>query len=224
LISDRDYARLKAMFSGRTMTLEKPGLRKHLLSWGELAVCGVCGGPLRSSNKGWSKERAKKPIYVCASNAGCVGRDEAMLDAFVSKLVVEVLSGASAVEVFRRDDTAALAALERAEGLRVKQAETAEDYAGGHITRDQMLIITQRLNQQIAAAQDEARRLMPNKDIAVLEGLIGPTARQQWDQLDVTRRRAALEVLGLRIAVNPVTRKGPGFDASTIKVTWLARP
>lgn len=223
LISDEEHARVKALFAGRTSTLEKPGLRKHLLSWGDLAVCGVCGGPLRSSTKGWSKDRAKKLIYVCASNAGCVGRDEVALDAFVGNLAVAVLSDASAVDVFRRDDTAALAALERAEGLRAKQTETAEDYAAGRVTRDQMLIITQRLNQQIAEAEDEARRLMPNKDIAVLAGLVGPHARHQWDQLDVARRRAALEVLGLRLKVHRVTRKGPGFDASTIEVTWVGR-
>lgn len=220
LISDEEHARIKAVFANRTSTLEKPGLRKHLLSWGDLAVCGVCGGPLRSAAKGYSKHRLKKLIYVCASNAGCVGRNEEALDKFVGDLAVAVLSDASAVDVFRRDDTAALAALDRAEGLRAKQSETAEDFAAGRITRDQMLIITQRLNQQIAAAQDEARRLMPNKDIAVLDGLIGPHARQRWDVLDVARRRAALEVLGLRLKVHPVARKGPGFDSSTIEVSW----
>lgn len=223
LISDEEHARIKALFAGRTATLEKPGLRKHLLSWGDLAVCGVCGGPLRSATKSNFKRGTTNLLYVCAANTGCVGRNEEALDKFVGDLAVAVLSDASAVDVFRRDDTAALAALERAEGLRAKQGETAEDYAAGHITRDQMLIITQRLNQQIAAAEDEARRLMPTKDIAVLEGLVGPTARQQWDKLDVARRRAVLEVLGLRLKVNPVTRKGPGFDASTIEVSWEGR-
>lgn len=219
LISDEEYARVKALFAGRAVTLEKPGLRKHLLSWGSVAVCGVCDGPLRSATKG----NAGRLTYVCVSSKGCVGRNQAALDAFAANLAIEVLSDASAVDVFRPDETAALAALSLAEGLRAKQAELAEDFAAERITREQLTIITQRLNQQIAAAQDEARRLMPTKDVAVLDGLIGPHAAQRWHELDVARQRAVLEIIGLQLKVRPAERKGPGFDASTIEVAWVGR-
>lgn len=218
LISDEDHARLKAMFATRAATGEKPGLRKHLLSWGEVATCGVCGGHLRSATKGNAKHGHKQLTYVCASNSGCVGRNQAALDEFVGEIAIAILSDPAAADLFRPDDTAAMAALERAEALRAKQGNSADDFAAGLITRDQLHRITQTLKQQITAAQEEARRLMPAANISVLDGLVGPQARERWGALTVPQQRTALEVIGLRIKVHPATRRGPGFDKESIEV------
>lgn len=218
LISDEDHARLKALFATRAASGEKPGLRKHLLSWGDVATCGVCGGHLRSASRGNSRSTYRQQLYVCASNKGCVGRNEALLDKFVGNLAVAILADPTAVDVFRPDDTAALAALERAEALRAKLENAADDFAHDVLTREQLHRITQALKRQIGEAQEEARRLMPNANIAVLDGLIGPHARERWDALPVAQKRTVLEVIGLRIKVHPATRKGPGFDASSIEV------
>lgn len=218
LISDEDHARLKAMFATRAVTREKPGLRKHLLSWGEVATCGVCGGHLRSATKGNAKFGHKQLTYVCASPRGCVGRNEAALDEFVSELAIAILSDPASADLFRPDDSAAMAALERAEGLRAKQEGAADDYAAGDITREQLHRITQSLKRQITEAQEEARRLMPAANISVLDGLVGPHARERWKALEAPRRRTVLEVIGLRIKVHPATRKGPGFDSESIEV------
>lgn len=218
LISDEDHARIVALFALRAATGEKPGLRKHLLSFGEIATCGVCGGPLRSSLKGNARYGTKQLTYICAGPRGCVGRNQAKLDQFVGELAIAILSDPSAAEVFRPDDTAALAALERAEALRAKQETAADDYAAGLIEREQLHRITQTLKRQITHAQDEARRLMPAANISVLDGLVGPQARERWAQLSVPQQRTALEVIGLRIKIHPAVRKGPGFDTESIEV------
>lgn len=90
------------------------------------------------------------------------------------------------------------------------------------MTREQLVRITQSLGTQIAEAQAEARRLRPAIDLTVFEGLVGPQAADRWEPLEVGRKRRVLEGLGLRIKVFPVQRKGPGFDASTIKYRWGA--
>ena len=218
LISDEDHARLRALFSTRAVTREKPGLRKHLLSWGDVATCGVCGGPLRSATKGNARYGHKALTYVCASPAGCVGRNEAALDEFVSELAVAILSDPSAADLFRPDDTAALAALERAEALRAKQENAADDFAHDILTREQLHRITQTLKRQITEAQEEARRLMPAANISVLDSLVGPHTRERWEQLEVSQKRTALEIIGLRIKVHPATRRGPGFNKESIEV------
>ena len=218
LISDEDHARLVALFATRTVTREKPGLRKHLLSWGEVATCGVCGDNLRSATRGNAKYGHKQLTYVCASNNGCVGRKEAALDEFVGELAIAILSDPSAADLFKPDDTAALAALERAEALRAKLENAADDFAHDILTREQLHRITQTLKQQITEAQEEARRLMPAANISVLDGLVGPHARERWGQLGVSQKRTVLEVINLRIKVHPATRRGPGFDKESIEV------
>jgi DNA invertase Pin-like site-specific DNA recombinase len=221
LITPEQYAQLKNLFAGRAEVREKPGARRHLLSWGEIATCGVCGSYLRVAMRGNAKRGSRRPTYVCDSNAGCVGRNEEALDRYVGGLTVRLLTRPEAADVFRGDDTAALAALERAEGLKARQDAAADDYAAGHITRDQLVRITQSLAKQITEAQAEARRLRPAFDLSVFDGLVGPQAGEKWEALEVPQRRRVLEGLGLRLRVYPSARRGPGFDGSTIKMRWL---
>lgn len=222
LITPEQYAQVKNLFADRATTREKPGARKHLLSWGEIAVCGVCGSHLRVAMKGNAQRGARKPTYVCDSPKGCVGRNEEALDNHVGKIVVKLLSRPEAADVFRGDDTAALAALDRAAGLKARQDAAADDYAAGILTRDQLVRITQQLAKQITDSQAEARRLRPAFDLSVFDGLVGPQAGERWEKLEVAQKRHVLEGLGLRLKVFPAARRGPGFDASTIKMRWGA--
>lgn len=218
LITPEQYAQVKNLFAGRASTGEKPGARKHLLSWGEIAVCGVCGSHLRVAPRG-SKRGTRKPTYICDAK-GCVGRNEDALDRHVSTLAVNVLVRPEAADVFRGDDTAALAAVERAEGLKARQDSLADDYAAGLITRDQLVRITAGLAKQITEAHAEARRLRPAFDLAAFNGLVGPKAAEKWKALTVVQKRRVLEGLGLRVRITPTLKRGPGFDASTVKVKW----
>ncbi|WP_185994068.1 recombinase family protein [Streptomyces benahoarensis] len=220
LIGDEQHAQLKNLFAGRSVVRELPGARKHLLTWGEIATCGPCGSVLRVALKGNAKRGQKKPTYVCDA-CGCVGRNEEALDRHVSSIVVGVLGRPDAADTFRGDDSAALAALERAEGLKARQDAAADDYAAGLITREQLVRITRSLGQQITEAQAEARRLRPAFDLDVFDGLVGEKAEEKWKGLAVSQQRRVLEGLGVRIKVMP-GRKGPGFDASSVKVSWGA--
>lgn len=222
LITAEQHAQLKELFADRATTRERPGARKHLLSWGELATCGVCGDHLRVALKGNAKRGTRRPTYVCSSNAGCVGRNEEALDGWVGKAVVMLLSRPDALDIFKSDDSAALAALERAEGLKARQAVAADDYAAGLITREQLVRITQSLRGQITEAQAEARRLRPAIDLTVFDGLVGPQAGERWEALEVPQRRRVLEGMGMRLKVFPAQRRGPGFDHTTVEMRWGA--
>ncbi|MCC3654721.1 recombinase family protein [Streptomyces sp. S07_1.15] len=220
LITDEQYAQLRNLFAERTVVRELPGARKHLLTWGEVATCGPCGSVLRVAPKGNAKRGRKQPTYVCDVN-GCVGRNEEALDRHVGRVVVGLLSRPEAAEVFRGDDSAALAALERAEGLKARQEAAADDYADGIITREQLRRITAKLAAQITDAQNEARRLRPAFDLDAFDGLVGPRSEEAWEALQVPQQRRVLDGLGLRLRVHPVARRGPGFDQSTIELQWV---
>lgn len=221
LIKPEQHTRLAELLGQRAGSSEKPGQRVHLLSWGEVATCGPCRGPISVSLRGNSKRGTRKPTYVCPDK-GCVGRNEEALDRHVEAIVVAVLSDPEAADVFKGDQSAALAALERAEALRIRQGEAADDFADEVITRDQLRRITQKLARQIGEAQAEARRLQP-VDMSALDGLVGPQAAEKWPPLTVQRKRRVLEALQLRVVIDPVSRRGPGFDATTIRVGWHGR-
>jgi hypothetical protein len=68
---------------------------------------------LRVALKGNATRGRKQPTYVCDAS-GCVGRNREALDKYVGTVEVKLLSKPAAADVFRGDDSAALAALERA--------------------------------------------------------------------------------------------------------------
>ncbi|MFD0428768.1 recombinase family protein [Streptomyces zhihengii] len=218
LITDEQHAQLRNMFAGRAVVRELPGRESTSLPGAKSPPAGRVG---RSS--GWrrgEREAGKKqPTYVC-DGAGCVGRNVEALDRYVGRVVVGVLSRPDAADVFRGDSTAALTALERAEGLKARQATAADDYAAGLITREQLLRITSTLAGQITEAQSEARRLRPSFDLDAFDGLVGERAADSWEALGVAQKRRVLDGLGLRVRVDRVSRRGPGFDESTIALRW----
>lgn len=221
LITDEQHVRIVDLFAGRSASIERPGQRMHLLSWGEVTICGPCRGPIQVSLRGNSKRGTRRPTYVCAEG-GCVGRNEEALDRYIESIAVEVLSDPEAADIFKGDQSGALVAIERAEALRIRQTEAAEDFADGIINREQLRRITQKLGAQIAEAQAEAKRLQPI-DLTALDGLIGPQAREKWPKLTVQQKRRALEALKFRVRIHPSSRRGPGFDHTTIDVGWHGR-
>ncbi|MFJ5306109.1 recombinase family protein [Streptomyces sp. NPDC088350] len=221
LLSIEQHARLEDMFSGGEATSSSPGQRRHLLTWGEVATCGPCGQQIRVALRGNAKRGTKKPTYIC-DGKGCVGRNEEALDGYIDGIVIEVLSDPAAADIFAGDRSGALAAMERVEALRIRQGQAADDYADGSITRDQLHRITRRLADDITAAQAEAKRLQP-VDLTALDGLIGEQVREKWPALTVQRKRRVLEALEFRVRIHPSSRRGPGFDHTTIDVGWHGR-
>ena len=53
----------------------------------------------------------------------------------------------------------------------------------------------------------------------MVEELLGPQIEARWRDLSVTRERAVLDVLGVRVRILP-TRKGAGFDPDRMDIEW----
>lgn len=219
LISEADHARIKALFAKRSVTREKPGQRKHLLTWGAVAVCGVCGSWVRVGVRGNVKYGVKKELYICDAKEH-VGRQVEALDAYVRDLVVARLSRADALDLLARpDDDAVPRVLEEIAALKIKLDEVAEDFANDLLTREQRNKITETTRVKIEAAQGRLRQLQPTVNVATVADLAHSdpaVVAGRWDALTVVHRRRALEALGLRLRINKVTRRGPGFDPESI--------
>jgi site-specific DNA recombinase len=220
LISESDHARVKALFSARSVSREKPGQRKHLLTWGDIATCGVCGSWLRVGVRGNIKYGVKKELYLCDAKEH-VGRQVAALDGYIRDLVIDRLSRPDALDLLAApDDGAVPRLLEEIAGLRAKLEEAAEDFANDLLTREQRNRITENTRAKIEAAQGRLRALQPSVNLGVVADLAHSdpdVVATRWDGLGVVRQRQALEALGLRLQVHKVTRRGPGFDPDAIQ-------
>lgn len=220
LIGRERYERVRALLTDPARSVRRDGARKHLLTWG-IGECGVCGGVLRVVAKGNAKRGTKKLLYVCDPQ-GCTGRNEERVDELIRGVVVERLSCEDAAQLFGGDDQAAAKAIACAEELRTRLDLAAEDHADGILTRSQLHRITAKLRPQIETYERQAKELRPALDVSMLE-LAGERAAESWEGLTLAQRRAVLEMLGLRVVLLPVTRRGPGFDPASVRIDW-SRP
>ena len=203
----------------RTNGIARPGARRHLLSWG-IGECGVCGAKLRAVTKR-GKHGRPLDLYVC-DGKGCVGRSEPSVDEVVKELVIGRLSMPDAMEWLLGDDQEARRWAERVEELHRRLGEAADAFAEGGITGEQLRRITARLQPEIDEAEQRRAESVVSLDLDALRPLAGPTARERWDEMTVSQRRAVVAALGVRVIIDR-TRPGPGFDPESVRIEWAAR-
>lgn len=221
LVSRSEWERVTAMLTApdrRTTAPTRPGARRHLLTSG-VGCCGECGEPLRVSWKGHATYGSKTQLYVCAGR-GCVGRNEQKVDDLVAAVVVARLSQPDALRWLMGDEDQAKAAVERVADLRRRLDDAADGYADDRLTLDQLDRITAKLRPQIEAAEAEHRRHLTSMNLDVLADLAGDQAAQRWAALTVAQRRAVVDVLLERVAINRASKRGPGFNPDDVTITW----
>lgn len=207
----------------------RPASRQHLLTWG-IGYCGVCGGFLRVARRGrWGADYARAQTYVCAeqNTAGdngkrksCVGRNEAAVDALVRAVVLERLSREDAADLLADDGRELVRAQAKVAELREQAAYVAGKVASGEWLPQQLDVVNAGLLPRLAEAEDELRRLHREAERPVLlSDWLGSEIAARWDASDVGLRRAILEALGMKVVILP-TRRGPGFDPSSVKIEW----
>ena len=212
-----DKVRALLAESGRRSNgIARPGARRHLLSWG-IGECGVCGAKLRAVTKR-AKHGRPLALYVC-DDKGCVGRSEPSVDEVVKELVIGRLSMPDALEWLLGDDEEARRWAERVEELHRRLGEAADAFAEGAITAEQLRRITARLQPDIDEAEQRRAESVVSLDFDALRPLAGPAARERWDEMTVSQRRAVVAALGVRVIIDR-TRPGPGFDPESVRLVW----
>ena len=217
IISRDEWERLKAMFADPEAKRGKPGMRKHLLSWG-IGKCGICGSVLRVAKK---QGKYGKPVimYVCDAK-GCVGRKQENVDLLIKAVMIERLKRADVRELLIADDGQATESLNRAEGLRARLNTAADDYAEGLINADQLRRITAKLTPEIERSEREAADARPDVPVGLLAQVAGEKAEAEWDRLDVGQRRRLVSVFVSAVRIDR-SRQGPGFDPCSVRIDWV---
>lgn len=221
IITRDEWDRLVALLTDPARKTQRGGARRHLLSHAAVARCGVCGGLLRSQTKRGRYGKAQT-LYVCAER-GCTGRNQASVDALVTGTVVARLAEADARDLLTAGDgSRSREALDRAEALRARLATAADQFAEGAITADQLARITARLRPQVEEAEREAAAAAPSVPVALLAEVAGGVAQERWDRLSVAQQVLLTSALLESVELLPTTRRGPGFDPDSVRITWRA--
>lgn len=197
----------------------RPGARRHLLSWG-IGECGVCGEKLRAVTKRGKHGRPLN-LYVC-DGKGCVGRSEPAVDELVREVVIGRLAMPDALGWLLGDDEEASRQSARVVDLKRRLAETADAFADGAITVEQLRRITARLQPDLDEAEQRHSESVVSLDLDALRPLAGPQARDRWDEMTVAQRRAVLQTIGIRVVIER-TRPGPGFRPESVRIEWGGR-
>jgi DNA invertase Pin-like site-specific DNA recombinase len=192
--------------------------RKWLLSG--LAVCGMCGEPVRSNVATWGDRRV--PSYTCPQHH--VRRQAEALDAYIEAIVLERLSRPDARELLMPDQSGDVAALHAQDsGLRARLDELGRLYGHGLIDALQLASGTASIRSQREEITAELAAAASGSVLAGVVDAVDPEA--VWNGLDLSRRRAIVDVL-LTVTIKRTKRGGArrkgqtSFDSESVAIEW----
>lgn len=230
VISREEWEDLKALFAHKKKAYPAPTReRVHLLSG--RAECGLCdSSDVRTKPMG-GRRRNKKPgyerlrVYYCRGCHG-VARNVELLDMYVEGQVLRVLSdprfGEEVAAASREGNPSVVAEIAELERRRDETKEQLEDLAD-HPEIDAGLAM-----KAVASFDRKVKRLRDQmaatSQIRLLSRMIG-ISKEQWEAEAVDVRATVVGIL-YRVVILPTTRRGPGFDPTSVRVTRkpLARP
>lgn len=185
--------------------------------------CGVCGGPLRAS------QRDREKVYRC--EGGHVTRGLWDLDAYVEGVVAERLRRPDARDLLRVPEAEfdVRGAEGRAVELRKRLDQLAAMFAAGEVDAQQLAAGTKTLNADLDAIRDWISAAYAGTVFADVGDASDPA--QAWLDAPLDRRRAILDAL-MTVTVNKSPSGRPAgwragdsyFRPETIRIEWKGGP
>ncbi len=166
-----------------------------------------------------------RPSYQCTVEATkdtgrrCTRRISAtVLEDFVSEAAIRLLEQ---LDITGREAAAVLssAEAETIQADREQLAEAAQMWAGGEITKAEYLVMRKMIEGRIREAQ---RKTVVRPAVEVLQGMVGPNARESWKRLeevkDYQRLNALLRFLFAAVRIDESTTRGRRIDYGRIAI------
>jgi ribosomal protein RSM22 (predicted rRNA methylase) len=129
----------------------------------------------------------------------------------VDAVMVAYLSKPGVVEAGASKPDALRVATEARDGVLARMDTAADSFALGQTTARQFARINGLLKEQLESADQEVRRLQPNR---ILDGMTGPGAAAAWAATSIERKREIIRTL-VTITILP---SGPGVRFSPEQV------
>lgn len=190
---------------------------RHLLAG--MLRCGTCGAAMQTSSRAGGSD-ATKFYYKCRTTGGGHAFQTAQpVEELVSAVTVAMLESHHASgKMPIPGDTEKLARLQdKTLTLRGRLEESANSYADGAITGQQLEAITARVRSQLDAANASMAQLghgspLPGPSV----GNIG----EWWEAAGIERQRAIIDTL-MTVYVDPIRKSAPRtFDPERIRIEW----
>jgi site-specific DNA recombinase len=190
------------------------------------ARCGVCGGPIKSfSAHSKRRKTGPRPVYTCKTGKHVI-RNAAEVDAYVEAVIVERLSRPDAAELLDPDQKGDMTALYLRDAALQARLEEYEHLAGeGEIEPGSFVRITADIRRQ---REEITNALGAMTAGSVLAGVAdAPDPAKVWEGLDLSRKRAIVDVL-IDVVILPAHRgRRAGwragesyFDPASVETTW----
>jgi DNA invertase Pin-like site-specific DNA recombinase len=214
-IVDRDvWESVRALLSDPKRFHAKSAARRYLLSG--IALCGVCGKPLKSSSAR-ATDNKMAGAYYCARQ-GCmkVSRGLDATDQFVIDTVTSRLAQRNAALTVARPDVNLAALRNRITELQGQIDAANNEYDNGDIDARRLNARIDRVNEKLKPLQDKYYGGRMPDDVKDLAGR--QDAAQKFEALPLLRRRRVIDSL-LTIVVFP-QRPGSRFDENAIDIVW----
>lgn len=220
IVSEDTWRAVAAILTDPSRRKGNTNVRRWLLTG--LALCGVCGTPMRSATAS-SRNGSRRSIYRCPTT-GTGERHPARMcqpvDELVSSVVIARLSQPDAVRLLadgREDAKERRSLLREAEALRVRRQQLEDDhYLHGKVTAAAFARLSAAIDKRTVEIDS---RLAETGRAESLTGLAGARDVQKvWDSLPLSRRRAVVDAL-VEIRILPGLR-GKVFDPELVEITW----
>lgn len=220
-IIDPDEAlRLRAVLSVPKQSQHHTNERSALLAG--LIRCGRCGQQMNSAPIKRKGHRYRR--YACHPDRGGCGRcgigaerlEDLVVDAVFAALDTPDLAETIRARQEKADDGAVVDAVAEIEA---RQADLAEMFAEGEITRSEWSTARDRLDAKLA----EARQALAEVEVEHARPVIDAGLAERWGDLDLAGRRAVLGTVLEAVEIAPVEHGTVNrFDPDRVSLVWKA--
>jgi DNA invertase Pin-like site-specific DNA recombinase len=210
ILDDDTFGQLAARFADPSRSTMRRSPNVHLLAG--VLRCGVCAGPMT-----WARSRGA-PVYACRHGQH-VARAVHHLERHVTDVIVTRLSApdARATLADAEPPIAASEALAEAAALRAQLDDAYSAFRAGDLSATLLGRAEADLAPKVADAERRARVVgLPTvaADLASSDNVAAT-----WEALTLEQRREIVRAL-VDVVVHPARQRGPGYDPSSIDITW----
>lgn len=213
-VLDREtWEGVKAVLENRAALFGADTTRaRHLLSG--IAICEPCGHTLEAGHG------AKKQLIYRCKQRGCmrIVRSLPHVDEFVIGHVLELLANKTYIAALQEPDDPTLAteitALEARKGEAEEQLRRLVD--NPHVKPELLVASLEGFDRRIGELRERIGLSARRRMLIAHAGLTD----EKWDDLPLETQRTLVRSC-VEVTVLPVGRRGPGFDASKVRVVPL---
>jgi site-specific DNA recombinase len=231
IVTEQEYRAVVKKIQGQSWA--SPGAAPRWLGSG-VYLC-ICGATLEGQSSG--SRKGVLPRYRCSDTKnpswqdGHIGRRAAVLDEFVSELIVKWCCRDDAIDILMPEQLQPIDVNQlnaRSVELRAELDEMAELKNQGLLTLRQVAIMSAKIKEELKEIDEELDRAVPDSPVVdlVRAGLGKKTLElkykavvEKWEDMELGMKRAIIKKL-VRVQCLPVKR-GPGFDPDGIRIEWL---